>query len=191
MKIDAWTEKLHDYPMLADLPQRLQQTPRAPERRKLIAVRGVQGMNADGCTYYRLQGSELSFEIVLSRSLELGGSEYGARSVDFPSIPVRGYDGVAEDDCLAVRAAVEKRTVHVADVSRELGDDAFRTHGFDRLMDYHTDSILSVPVLDDGEVVGVLQFINAKNSEQQSVPFDARRVALAEILAELMADAQD
>lgn len=191
MQTDDLADKLKPFPALSDLPERLTLTPAAAERRKLIAVRGVQGMNADGCTYYRLQGSELFFEIVLSRSLELGGTGYGAHKVDFPSIRMRRYDGSIDDDSLAVKAVVQRKTLHVADVMSELGAEAQRTQGFDRLMDYHTHSILTVPVMTGEQVFGVLQFINANNAEREPVPFDAPRIALGETLAQLMAEAQD
>lgn len=191
MHIEDLAAQLKPFPALFDLPERLTLTPAAADRRKLIAVRGVQGMNADGCTYYRLQGSELFFEIVLSRSLELGGAEYGARNVDFPSIRMRRFDGSIDDDSLAVKAVVQRKTLHVADVTAELGAEAHRTQGFDRLMDYHTHSILTVPVMRDEKVFGVLQFINANDAERQAVPFDAQRIALGETLARLMANAQD
>lgn len=191
MPTDDIHARLQAFPTLFDLPERLSATRAAADRRQLIAVRGVQGMNADGCTYYRLQGSELFFEIVLSRSLELGGAHYGARAVDFPSIRMRRFDGSIDDDSLAVQAVVQRKTLHIADVAAELGANAHRTQGFDRLMDYHTQSILTVPVMQGEQVYGVLQFINANNAERAPVPFDAHRIALGETLAQLIADAQD
>ncbi len=44
---------------------------------------------------------------------------------------------------------------------------------FDRMSDYRTTSILSLPLESNDGIVGVLQLINAKNGEGETVPFPA------------------
>ena len=73
-------------------------------------------------------------------------------------------------------------------MASDLGPEAARTLGFDRVMGYETRSILTVPIVPDGDDVrGVLQLVNATDESGAAVAFDARRIALAEAVADLMA----
>ena len=161
---------------------------RAPGNRLRACLAALaEAVRADGCTWYTLQGSELVFDIVLSRSLGLGGG-YRSGSVDFPSIRMRRVDGSFDDSSLAVRAAHEKRTINVRNVREELGEAAARTQGFDRVMGYRTHSILTLPVILDGERVrGVLQLVNATDEQGRPAAFGAAQVELAEAAAEVLA----
>ena len=186
--IRALAEK---YPEIGELASTLAALGSNTECRQCLVIQGSHAVAADGCTYYAVQGSELSFEIVLSRSLKLGNSAYDTPDVDFPSMRFRHYDGSIDDSSLAARCLAEGQPLHIASVPRELGDAAYRTQGFDRLMDYHTESVLSLPMYRDGEPLGVLQFINATNSAGDVQAFSAQQIALATALTELFTDYLD
>lgn len=160
----------------------------AGERIRACVEALAGAVSADGCTYYSLQGSELVFDVVLSRSLGLGGG-YQSGSVDFPSIRMSRLDGSVDDSSLAVRAAHTEQTLHVADVAAELGSEAARTMGFDRVMGYDTHSILTVPVIPDGDdVCGVIQLVNATDADGAVTAFNPQQIAIAEEVAELIAE---
>lgn len=180
-----------NFPELEELLTTLDALSNNAERRQCIVIQGSHAVAADGCTYYAVQGSELSFEIVLSRSLRLGNSAFDTPEVDFPSIRFLHYDGSIDDSSLAARSLAAGEPLHIASVSAELGDAAYRTQGFDRLMDYHTESVLSLPMSVNAEPRGVLQFINATNAAGDVQAFSARQIALATALTELFTNYLD
>ena len=94
---------------------------------------------------------------------------------------------------MSVYAAVHNRSVRIDDVYTETRFDLGGTRSFDRSSGYRTVSMLTVPIAPrGGEVVGVLQFMNAMEpSTGRIVPFDADIVGLVEALAAQAAVALD
>lgn len=63
---------------------------------------------------------------------------------------------------------------------------------FDAAHRYHSRSFLSVPLIHhDGAVLGVLQLVNARDSDGQLVPFDERQEPIVQALASYAAIALD
>ncbi|NVM77806.1 HD-GYP domain-containing protein (c-di-GMP phosphodiesterase class II) [Duganella sp. SG902] len=123
--------------------------------------------NADGGTLYRPSDDKrhLNFHILFNDTLNIrqGGTS---------GVPVSGgvplYDDQGEKNLSAVAAyaAHFHLSVNIEDVYKA---DVFNFSGmvkFDQLRGYHSQSILTVPMKDhEGELVGVLQLINAKDKE--------------------------
>lgn len=144
---------------------------------------------ADGGTLYLLSDDRgaLHFEIVRTDSLNLafGGSSGQPTSGLFPDLPLYRPDGSPNDGMVAAYAAITGNTVNVADAYAARGFDFSGTRQFDARSGYRSTSFLTVPMKNhEGEVIGVLQLINAIDvSTGQVTPFSPADQRLAESLA--------
>ncbi|WP_394790621.1 HD-GYP domain-containing protein [Rhodoferax sp.] len=128
----------------------------------LIAAKNIT--HADGGTLYRMteDGSALRFEIMRTNSLDifLGGTT--GRSIAFAPLQLINAEGEFNDTMVATFAAIHDRTVNIADAYAEADFDFSGTKKFDAQTGYRSQSFLTVPLKNfDGEVIGVLQLINA------------------------------
>jgi HD-GYP domain-containing protein (c-di-GMP phosphodiesterase class II) len=133
--------------------------------RILMVAKGMT--QADGGTLYRPSEDmqQLNFHILLNDTLNIhqGGSS---------GVPVAGgvplYDEQGEKNLSAVAAYAAHfgLSVNIEDVYKA---DVFNFSGmvkFDKMRGYHSQSFLTVPMSDhEGELVGVLQLINAKDPD--------------------------
>jgi HD-GYP domain-containing protein (c-di-GMP phosphodiesterase class II) len=154
-----------------------------------IVLAAKQITRADGGTLYLLSDDRrhLHFQIVRTNSLGLafGGSSDQPTSGKFPDLPLHRDDGSPNDSMVAAYAAITGKTVNIADAYQAEGFDFSGTRQFDAGTGYHSQSFLTVPMKDhQGEIIGVLQLINALNPTNGEVtefsPADQR---LAESLA--------
>jgi len=154
-----------------------------------IVVAAKQITRADGGTLYLLSDDRrhLHFEIVRTDSLHLafGGASDQPTSGKFPNLPLYRDDGAPNDGMVAAYAAITGKTVNIPDAYRAEGFDFSGTRQFDVRTGYRSQSFLTVPMKDhDGEIIGVLQLINALSATSGAVmPFSAADQRLAESLA--------
>jgi len=151
----------------------------------LIAAKTIT--RADGGTLYRVtdDGLALRFEILRTDSLgiALGGSSGNA--IHFADLPLHLGPGKANDSLVAAYSAIHNQTVNIADAYNAPSFDFSGTRQFDERMRYRSQSFLSVPMKDhEGDVIGVLQLINATSPETSKVvAFSSSDQSLAESLA--------
>jgi HD-GYP domain-containing protein (c-di-GMP phosphodiesterase class II) len=130
-------------------------------------------------------GRALRFEIMRTDSLqvEMGGSS--GQPVNFPDLPLYTASGANNDSLVAAYSALHKQTVNIADAYTEAHFDFSGTRSFDAGTGYRSRSFLSVPLKDqEGEVLGVLQLINATHPQTgEVVAFSGTDQSLAESLA--------
>jgi HD-GYP domain-containing protein (c-di-GMP phosphodiesterase class II) len=75
-------------------------------------------------------------------------------------------------------------TVSIADAYTTEGFDFTGTRSFDKKTGYRSTSLLTIPMKNhDGEIIGVLQLLNALNEDGKVVPFTVEDQRLAESLA--------
>jgi HD-GYP domain-containing protein (c-di-GMP phosphodiesterase class II) len=128
----------------------------------LIAAKNIT--QADGGTLYRMteDGSALRFEIMRTNSLNLFLGGTTGKAINFAPLQLIDADGGFNDTMVATFAAIHDRTVNIADAYGEAGFDFSGTKAFDARTGYRSQSFLTVPMKNfDGEVIGVLQLINA------------------------------
>jgi HD-GYP domain-containing protein (c-di-GMP phosphodiesterase class II) len=124
--------------------------------------------NADGGTLYRPSpdGTSLCFHISLNDTLDLHQGGVNGSKIDLPPVPLFDSDGNKNLSSVAAYAANFRQSVNVEDVYKA---DAFNFSGmrrFDETFGYHSQSFMTVPMTDhEGELVGVLQLINAIDRE--------------------------
>src|SRR5690606_29391961 len=100
--------------------------------------------------------------------------------------PIHLYkNGSPNNTMVAAYAALHGSTVNIADAHAEAGFDFTGTRNFDEKHGYRSKSFLTVPMRDHaGEVIGVLQLINAIDQHTgERIPFSRGDQQLVESLA--------
>ena len=144
---------------------------------------------ADAGTLYRVDDAQGSLQFAIVRNdrlhIAFGGASGQPVPGQFPDLPFQREDGSPNDNLVAVHAALAKCTVNIADAYNEQGFDFSGTRKFDAGTGYRSQSFLTVPMKNhEGEVIGVLQLINALDAETgQVVPFSRADQHLVESLA--------
>jgi HD-GYP domain-containing protein (c-di-GMP phosphodiesterase class II) len=128
--------------------------------------------DADGGTLYRPSEDRksLCFHISINDSLQIYQGGASGKPIDIA--PVALYDSYGNKNLASVAAyaANFNQSVNIEDV---YAADVFNFSGmrsFDAAYRYHSKSFLTVPMTDhEGELVGVLQLINAKDSDSGDI----------------------
>jgi len=152
--------------------------------------------NADaGTLYLRGDDDTLRFEIMLNDSkpdLNAGGTSGNP----VPAFPIRLYNpesGEANHKNVASHVALTGKTINIPDAYEAKDFDFSGTKGFDEKYSYRSTSFLTVPLKNHtGEVIGVLQLLNAKDLDTgQVVPFSEVNQPLIEAVTSQAAVALD
>ncbi len=143
--------------------------------------------NADGGTLYRMaeNQTELRFEILHTDSLRISMGGSSGKAISFPNLPLHLSDGTPNDSLVAAYAAIHHQTVNIADAYSEPNFDFSGTRRFDERTGYRSTSFLTVPMRNhEGEVIGVLQLLNAQAPDSTDVvAFSSSDQSLVESLA--------
>lgn len=153
----------------------------------LLAAKTIT--RADGGTLYKVSEDRqrLEFAIVRNDSLGIafGGVSGQPLSDKFRDLSLYTAAGEPNNSMVAAYAALHVRTVNIADAYDADGFDFSGTRRFDESTGYRSKSFLTVPMKNhEGEVIAVLQLINAMNGGDEKVgEFTAGDQRLAESLA--------
>ena len=152
----------------------------------LVAAKAIT--RADGGTLYLVSDDQqrLHFEIVRTDSLNIafGGSSGQPVSGKFPDLALYQANGAPNNTMVAVDAAISRKTINIADAYTAEGFDFSGTRKFDERTGYRSQSFLTVPMQNhEGEIIGVLQLINALDAQNQVEAFTTADQRLAESLA--------
>ena len=159
-------------------------------------LRGAKDLcNADGGTLYLVTDDEkhLGFAIMLNNSLDVALGGTTGKPIPFPPIPLFGEDGAPNYKNVATFCALDGSTINIADAYDNANFDFAGTKAFDAKTGYRSTSFLTVPLKNhDQEVIGVLQLINRRTSDDTTViPFTKDLVPMVEALASQAAVALD
>ena len=128
----------------------------------LVAAKTIT--HADGGTLYRVTEDKqrLRFEILRTDSLGIAMGGTTGTAINFPDLPLHDAAGQPNNAMVAAFAAINDRTVNIADAYTEAGFDFSGTRKFDERTGYRSKSFLTVPMKNhENEIIGVLQLINA------------------------------
>ncbi|MFN3362081.1 MAG: HD domain-containing phosphohydrolase [Pseudanabaenaceae cyanobacterium] len=143
-----------------------------------------QMLGADGGTIYMLKDNHLHFNTVLNTSLNIYLGGVKGKPVNLPPIPLYQANGEPNYSTVAAYCALKGETINIADAYRAEGFDFAGMREFDRLNGYHSQSFLTVPMKNhEGEVIGVVQLINAQDENGNIVAFSPFAQRIAESLA--------
>jgi PAS domain S-box-containing protein len=137
--------------------------------------------NADGGSLCLKENSNLRFEIAQNDTLRrLKGEDYQF---------FKPFEILISKRSIAGYVALTGKTLNIPDAYDLAGNLPFKFDpSFDLRNNYQTQSILAVPLKDHtGEVIGVLELINARNEKGQNLPFSDHYENLVLSLASLAA----
>lgn len=143
--------------------------------------------DADGGTLYRPSedGRNLCFHISINDTLDIYQGGVSGKPIDIAPVPLFDADGTPNLASVAAWAANKRESVNVEDVYETELFNFSGMRSFDKAFGYHSKSFLTVPMTNhEGELVGVLQLINAKDPDTGRIrPFTATDQRFIEALA--------
>ncbi|SEH36092.1 HD domain-containing phosphohydrolase [Magnetospirillum fulvum] len=158
-------------------------------------LQGAKGMcNADGGTLYLATEAQdaLRFEIMLNDSLNIAMGGTTGKAIPFPPLKLYDEDGAPNHRNVSSHCALTGTTITIADAYHVDSFDFSGTKAFDQSTGYRSQSFLTVPLKNyEGELIGVLQLINARDDANQVIAFGDDIVPLIEALASQAAVALD
>ena len=142
--------------------------------------------NSDAGSIYSItEDDQLKFETVINKSLNLylgGGSD---RFVSFPNIDLC-IDGKPNQRAIVAHAVNSGKVINIPDVYAALPFDMSAAREMDARTGYRTQSMLTIPLKDhQDDILGVIQLINVKDSNNNIIPFSEELVTLIRSFASL------
>lgn len=130
-------------------------------------LRSAKSMtHADGGTLYRTSSdhASLCFSITMNDTLRMNLGGTSGEPINIPGIPLHDADGEPNMRAVAAYAAHTGKSVNIQSVYETQLFNFSGMRQFDEQYGYRSQSLLTVPMKDhEGELVGVLQLINAKD----------------------------
>lgn len=154
---------------------------------EMILLQARSYARADGGTLYLRRDDHLQFAILYNDSLEMAFGGTTGRAVPFA--PLALYrDGAPNHSNIATHAALTRRSVNIPDAYAAAGFDFSGTRAFDRTTGYRSRSFLTIPLQNGrGEVLGVLQLLNARDEQGRITAFTQVLQRMIEVMAALAA----
>jgi len=132
--------------------------------------------SSDGGTLYLLEEDGLHFCRMVTRSFGIRQGGHDA-PITLPPVPLKPSH-------VCARAVLENRLINVDDVHSNTDFDFSGAKRYDQMTGYCTRSMLVVPLANDrGELIGVLQLLNAQNEKGESTSYPAEVEPLVEAIA--------
>ncbi|MGY1490502.1 HD domain-containing phosphohydrolase [Methylobacillus pratensis] len=152
---------------------------------EMIVMSAKRLTNADAGTLYSVtQDKTLRFEIMRTTSLGIAMGGTTGNPIPFQPLPLYLANGQPNHHMVAAYAVLNDCTVNIEDAYSAEGFDFSGTRQFDATTGYRSRSFLTVPMKNhEGEIIGVLQLINAKDAAGQILPFSDSSQQLVESLA--------
>ena len=146
---------------------------------ELVVVECMDIAGCDSGTLYLCRDDGLEFVNTKVLSCNINKGKNG-KKIDMPHIP---YYTDGEVKNVAAHSALFGRTINIEDVY----DDARYKYGpgrYDDYMDYHSKSMLVIPLKDtENDVTGVLQLVNCLDEAGNIIPFSAECEKIVEVIA--------
>ena len=147
---------------------------------ELILKEAMTITNCDGGTLYTLEGDQLVFRHVYTKSKYVEMTSRTGSSMIPPVPMMRSY--------VCAYCAMMQKRLNIPDVYRSNEFDFTGTKDYDRMNHYRTQSMLVMPmVVSEGDVIGVLQLINAMDAHGAVLPFTKEHETAATALCSIAA----
>ncbi len=139
---------------------------------EMLVIEAQSVTHADAGTLYLLEGDLLRFVIVRNTSLGLQMGGTSGKPISFLPVRLHKEDGNQNHANVASFAALTHQRVSLEDAYQAEGFDFSGTRNFDARSGYRSQSFLTIPLEGAaGQVIGVLQLINAMNERGEIIPF--------------------
>lgn len=171
--LHAELERLRaEYRTVAALAMRLSRELDPQALLPAIVTHARQLTRSEAGTLYVRRGDRLAFAVAQNDALDLDHDG----KIEVPA----GFELPIDGHSLAGLAALEKRSLNIPDVRNHPS----YSRGSSKRFRYEVRSMLVVPLIEpDGDVLGVLQLMNARDEAGAFVPYEDRASELCEVLA--------
>lgn len=152
---------------------------------EMILSKAREFTDADGGTLYtRTEQNELEFTLMQNSSLGIHKGGKSGEDINLPPIKLFDDKGQPNKNNVAACAAIDGETVNIEDAYEDSNFDFSGTRKFDEKTGYRSQSFLTVPMRNhENEIIGVLQLINALDSDGKVQAFSPLDQQLVESLA--------
>ena len=137
------------------------------DRNKLLDKILDESINITHCdagTLYVCRNKELHFQVMKTLSMNVDKGKNGEK-IDLPPVPMREQN-------ICAYSVIHKKSLNIPNVYDSDEFDFSGPYNYDRMTGYHTQSMLTIPLLNqEEEAVGVLQLINAMDEEGNVIAF--------------------
>lgn len=131
----------------------------------MILENGMGIANCDGGTLYIQRGDSLHFQVMKTISMNVDKGKNG-EEIDLPPVPMK-------EENICAYTLIHKKVLNIKDVYTSDEFDFSGPLRYDSITGYHTQSMLTIPLLNqEDEAVGVLQLINAMDENGNVIAFD-------------------
>jgi HD-GYP domain-containing protein (c-di-GMP phosphodiesterase class II) len=156
-----------------------------PRLLEMILLGAKALTHADGGTLYSVQeDGTVKMEIIHTDSLNFAMGGTTGKPIPFAPIPLRNAQGQPNHHMVVTHAVLNDCTINIPDAYHAAGFDFSGTKQFDANTGYRSTSFLTVPMKDhEGEIIGVLQLLNAQDENGAIIPFSETAQRLAQSLA--------
>jgi signal transduction histidine kinase len=135
--------------------------------------------HADGGTLYIIEKSKLHFRIFQNDTLNIRMGGNDESPILIPPLEMNPSN-------VSAHVALTGNTINIPDIRKNKGHDFSGPMEFDKKFNYHSQSMLLVPMKNkDEEVIGVIQLLNARKPGQPKkvIPFSSENVRWIQSLA--------
>ncbi|QEN04924.1 GAF domain-containing protein [Thiospirochaeta perfilievii] len=153
---------------------------------EMILIEAKTLSNADGGTLYMKENNnEISFEIVMTDSLNIHMGGSSKEKVTFPNLKLHDDNGNPNITQIAPYVALTGEIINIPDAYKAEGFDFSGTRAFDKMTNYRSKSFLTLPLRNhEDEIIGVLQLINARDDiSNEIIPFNPHSESIVSALA--------
>ncbi len=145
-----------------------------------ILLEAIDICHCDAGTVYVKEDDHLNFHTVYTKSKGIP-MENQSRNADLPPVPLKRTHVCA---C----AVIDNKKINLPDIYESKEYDFTGAQKYDAINDYRTGSMLVIPMCDEkGDIIGVLQLINALDDKGEIIPFDKEYEEVISALASLAA----
>lgn len=146
-----------------------------------IVDKGMQITNCDASTLYLYEDGLLKFRIMRTLSQNVCRGVDGEPITDIPPVPFK-------EENVCAYTAIHRKVVNIEDVYHSEEFDFSGPKRYDAMTGFRTQSMLVIPVENNtGDLIGVLQMMNAQDAEGNVIPFDPQYEIVIRSLGSLAA----
>ena len=146
-----------------------------------IVEKGMQITNCDASTLYLYEDDVLKFRIMRTLSQNVYRGVEGEPITDIPPVPFK-------EENVCAYTAIHRKVINIEDVYDSEEFDFSGPKRYDAMTGFRTQSMLVIPVENNtGELIGVLQMMNAQDENGNVIPFDPQFEIIIRSLGSLAA----
>ncbi len=136
---------------------------------EFILLEVIKDTNCEGGTVYLKDENQLKFKVVINKKLDI----HNTQTQNWPPIALYTAKGSNLSNVSAL-CAIKNEIINIPDVYHAKGFDFDGMKKFDEANNYHSKSMLVIPMIDhENELIGVLQLINKLDPlTKKAIAFD-------------------